>query len=106
MGVSLIFSFPHHTGIISSHQGSLICTLEDAGPRNEGNRIASHPDAKEGQGSKQGATEGQGLSSVVVFPSFIPLSELTSSWNALFHPLVCALGLSLVWFWFFFLCFP
>lgn len=80
--------------------------LEDAGPRNEGNRIASHPDTEEGQGSKPGASEGQGPSSVAVFPSFIPLSELTSSWNALSHPLVCVLGLGLVWFCFLLLCFP
>lgn len=87
-------------GIVSTHQGLLICILEDAGPRNEGNRFASHPDTKEGQGGKQGPSEDQGPSSVAAFPLFLPLSELASSWNSLIHLLVCVLGLGLVWFCF------
>lgn len=34
-----------------------------------------------------------------------PLSEITASWNSLFHPLVCVLGLGLLWFWFLFFAF-
>lgn len=83
-------------GIVSTHQGSLSCMLEDAGPRSEGNRIASHPDTKEGEDSEQGASEDQGPSSVAAFSWFIPLSELASSWNSLTHLLVCVLGLGLV----------
>ena len=81
-------------------QGSLLYTLEDWDPGNEGNRIVNPPDTKEGQGSKQGTSEEQGRNSfcylLVPPPSLLSLCLAGIPCFILF-----IFELALVWFCFF-----